>query len=68
MLVAMAECKECKRKFRLKGKTITHETPDYVRFEYPRHNSAGMIFCSKECMFIFFARDLARAIITLAKT
>lgn len=64
----MAECRWCKRKFRLRGKIITPETPDYVVFHHPRRGGKGMIFCSKECMFKFFARDLTRAIIYLAKT
>lgn len=64
----MAECKNCRRKFRIRGKIITEKTPDYVLFHHPRRGGKPMLFCSRSCMFKFFARDLARAIIYLAKT
>ena len=67
----MAKCAACKRKFTRRGKIITHETPDYIRVIHPRHythpirNTDGFIFCSRRCMFRFFARDMLDAIISL---
>jgi hypothetical protein len=67
LLVAMAECKNCHMKFSTKGKIITDNTPDYVVVTHPHHGTDGMVFCGRACMFKFFAYELARAIVDLAK-
>ena len=63
----MAKCAECSRRFRIRGKTITWQTPDYIQVTHPKHKTDGFLFCSKDCFFRFYARGLIAAIVTQAE-
>ena len=59
----MAKCDQCKRKFKLRGKFTTYETPDYIRVIHPKHKTEGFIFCSKRCLYRWFAKDIITALL-----
>lgn len=62
----MAKCANCKRKFRIRGKIITHETPDYVHVIHPRRGTKGFLFCSKRCLYNWFAAGIIEALFLAA--
>lgn len=60
----MARCAQCNRRFGIRGKTVTWQTPDYIQVTHPKHKTDGFLFCSRACFLRFYARGLIDALVT----